>query len=292
MRGRKKNISPLVAARVRPVRQAPADCLHGDAAGRLRISRVGKSGDVPHISQAADENIGAREEVRRSATALHATEAALGKMSDLLGELEKTIDEACGVYRRPPGSASALQATIDSTLDAIDNVVNSVEFGGRKLLSERWPGTFEDAILREDSISCENGKAGFPDVDTRRFHGGPGGFLASLRSGAARSVACAALDEIRAVIQASMAELTQQREQLVTFLSTQVGPVIDALEVAGENVAAAENILDDADFALQVGRMTGADVLLNTSHRQRPVSSPTRSVRLSEFQADDPSHQD
>ncbi len=292
LRGRKKNISPLVAARVRPIRQAPGGSAFGSPAWSLSLNRVGKSGDAAHLSQAADENISAREEVRHSATALHVTEAALGKMSDLLTALSRVVEEASGLHRKPPGSAKALQGAIDSTLDAIDAVVDRVEFGGRKLLEEDWPETFEGAVLHGESVSDENAEVSLPDVDTRRFHGGPGGFLAALRSGGAKSVAVVGLEEILEVIQASISALSEQRDQLATFLNTQVRPVIEALEVASENVSAAENVLDDADFALQAGRMTGADVLLNAKPLQQLKTSPPAFFRMSEFAAENSSHQD
>jgi hypothetical protein len=256
---RKSNISPLVAARIRPTRRPPFGSAGDGSGGGLRISRSDKTADAPPPSL-PDSNVSAElEEVRRTAESVRSADAALGRIHDLLMKLAGSLRPAREGRRRPPRASAILQHEIDTTLDAIDAIIQGTSgYDNRMLLASEWtPG----ATPRDGSASRGSGRVdGMPERSGKE---NPPRFLAVLRSKGAKSAGRAEPAEMLAIMEGHAAKIAAQRKHLEAFLNEKVLPLLRMLEIAEENVLANQSVLHDADFAASAGQVTGAEVLLN-----------------------------
>jgi len=259
---RKSNISPLVAARIRPARRPPFGGGSQAVAGSLRVVH-GDATARPSSAPPPEASLAAElDEARRAEESLHCVDEALGRIHELLTNLGGVLRPVKGPRRRPPLVSTALQQAIDSTLDAIDAIIGAAqERDGRPLLGNELD---PDKVPGEGAGSPGPGRGRTKGKRTRT--GNPGGFLAALRSGGPKSVGRVEPAEILAILDDSTARIASHRAQIEVFLDERIRPLLGTLEVARENAHANRIALRDPDFAASLGQITGAEALLNLSH--------------------------
>ncbi len=122
---KKTNISPLVSARVRPIRIAPngLPVEFGTARpgrGRAMGMRTASPPTPPPIGNEADPKA---TKLRQTLQAVRSASVALGQIHRLLRDLEKTLRRAKESHRKSPAGTKTLQDRIDSTMQAVDAVL-------------------------------------------------------------------------------------------------------------------------------------------------------------------------
>lgn len=268
MNRRQSHIPTLLAANVRPVRRRPLGSAGRGTGAELRLSYGGESRDrEAHAGLTLDDDA-AREDARRILSALRVADAAIETIQEHLRRLEGHLRPTVGVRRRSPQEVVSNQAEIDSTIQAIDDIVGATEFDGQRLLRGGWSATLTNVEASGQHVVC------IRSMETRQLGDGRIGFLASAGSGCAEAAQRVSFDAVRAIVGTAMEQAARQRERLAAFGKDVIHPVLNALRVAAENVDASERVLHDADFAIKSSELTRADALVNASKPILPQPHP------------------
>jgi hypothetical protein len=197
---------------------------------------------------------------------LRHVDEALGRVHELLRGLAGLLQVAKEGRRRRPGASADLQQVIDSTLDAVHAIIQTAQDGDvGQFLEGDW-GAHAGSGKR--SIHGERSHA--RAMSGRGDAGNSGGFLAMLRSRGAKSLGRAEPAEILAIVDDNAAKIAEQRKALAAFLDEKVLPLLSTLAVTDENIRSNQTVLQDADFAVSAGQITGGDVLLNACRLNGP----------------------
>ncbi|MFQ5589645.1 MAG: flagellin [Phycisphaerae bacterium] len=107
---------------------------------------------------------------------------------------------------------------------------------------------------------------GIGDVSTSNLGSNAvGGFLASLGSGLTNDLASRNFAVAQRIVRAAINEVASLRGRLGAFQKDTLQTTINSLQVARENVTAAESAIRDADFAAETAALTRAQILVNAS---------------------------
>jgi len=91
------------------------------------------------------------------------------------------------------------------------------------------------------------------------------GFLVSLGSGQANGLSKKNFTTAQTVVREAIQQVATLRGRLGSFQKDTLGSTINALNIAMENVTAAESVIRDADFALVTSNLTRAQILVNST---------------------------
>jgi flagellin len=106
---------------------------------------------------------------------------------------------------------------------------------------------------------------GMPAVSPGNLGNNTDGFLSSLASGQANDLASGNLAASERIINAAVDQIAGFRGRLGAFQKYVVETNLDSMQVALENVTAAESSIRDADMAEEVSKLTRAQVLVQSS---------------------------
>jgi hypothetical protein len=266
---RKPSLIPtLIAARVRPIRRAPAAASGGSAGNGLRLRLDDQA--AADLSSAAPVSPGLHiDQAQQIAAALRIADTALGEMQARLAALEGMLPATRGVRRLSPQIIVALQVEVDSTVDAVAQLVDSTSSDGRRLLDGGWSATILDAT---DSVprsiqleSCRPQTLGAATI----------GFLSSVAEGETNALRGGRVETVRSIVHTASGQVSRFRETITDFLDRAIRPLLAAGEVMAENLAAQVCAFDDPAFAVQTSQFSRADALLNTIPANPPGPAPS-----------------
>jgi flagellin len=106
---------------------------------------------------------------------------------------------------------------------------------------------------------------GIQDVAARKLGNSDIGFLDSLSSGKANNVVDGSTDNAQKIVSEAIKQVSGLRGRLGAFQQNTVGATIRSLNVQVENTAAAQSVIQDADFAAETANMTRAQILVSAS---------------------------
>ena len=106
---------------------------------------------------------------------------------------------------------------------------------------------------------------GIGEVSSARLGNNAVGFLASLRSGLANDLASKNFATAQRIVRSAINEVASLRGRLGGFQKDTLVRTINSLQVARENVTAAESAIRDADFASETSNLTRAQILVSSS---------------------------
>lgn len=123
---------------------------------------------------------------------------------------------------------------------------------------------------------------GFDTVTTGSLGNATAGFLSELRSGGAANIQSGNLSKAQDIVGAAISQVSSLRGRLGAFSKNVIGSTVNSLNVAYENVAAAESAVRDTDFAAEVASMTRAKILQEASVQAMSLAneSPRLFLRL------------
>lgn len=144
---------------------------------------------------------------------------------------------------------------IDREIQAIDQIANSTDPRGNRLLDGTWSVSVADPAgdgvrsLRIPSLRC-----------TDLGHEGIGGFVVSIATDGGQTDI---LSRKLAIIRCAILQTASIHEELSAFLTNVANPLIDVLEIATANANAAQVTIQDTDMACQVSRLTKLDAMMH-----------------------------
>jgi len=170
-----------------------------------------------------------------------------------------TINGANAVVRGLTASVNTASLSLDLTLAAA--------FGGTTGNSSRFDITGGGAIF---SISPTVGLSGLEalglgEVSTAKLGNSGVGFLATLGTGLTNDLSSKNFTTAQRVVRAAIDQVAKLRGRLGGFQKDTLTTTVNSLQVARENVTAAESAIRDADFAVETSNLTRAQILVNSS---------------------------
>ncbi len=105
---------------------------------------------------------------------------------------------------------------------------------------------------------------GITSVSTGSLGKGGVGFISSLGSGETNQLTSGNFQTAQRVIREASKQVAGLRGRLGAFQKNTLGSAINALEIALENVTAAESAIRDTDFATETSRLTRAQILVSS----------------------------
>jgi flagellin len=106
---------------------------------------------------------------------------------------------------------------------------------------------------------------GFESVGTGSLGNSVVGYLDSIRSGGANSVADYNFIEAEAIVTAAIEQVASFRGRLGSIQKNQLATAINSQQITLENVTASESVIRDADIAAEVAALTRAQVLVQST---------------------------
>ena len=106
---------------------------------------------------------------------------------------------------------------------------------------------------------------GIQNVATGSLGAGNIGYLSTIGSGQANQLTSGNFETAQRVIRAANKQVSGLRGRLGAFQKNTLSSAINALQIAFENTTAAESAIRDADFAVETGNLTRAQILVNSS---------------------------
>ena len=161
---------------------------------------------------------------------------------------------------------SGLDASVRAGSLALDVTLTSA-FGGTAGGTTNFQVTGGGAVF---SISPTVGLSGqetigLSEVSSAKLGNAGIGFLATLGSGLANDLSSNKFATAQRIVRESINQIATLRGRLGGFQKNTLETTINSLNVARENVTAAESAIRDADFAAETSALTRAQILVNAS---------------------------
>ena len=195
--------------------------------------------------------------MQRVDSVANVAEGALSEISGLLVEATGLAVASANTAGVSDAERAAYQMELDSIVYSINRIANSTSFNGDRLLD----GT---ATLSAGggSITISNAAAsalGEIDID------GTTHTLIDVASGGSLNIANGDLEGALQTIRAAMNQVATQRGTIGAFQKNTIASQISTNQVAFENIAAANSVIRDTDYAKQTAALSRAQVLNQSS---------------------------
>lgn len=174
-----------------------------------------------------------------------------------------------GLTARVSSESLDVSVTLDGT-STLNNTNQSRAIGIK--------GGGADFNLSPDVSLAGKVSIGFDTVTTGSLGNATTGFLSELRSGGSANIQSGNLSKAQEIVGSAISQVSSLRGRLGAFSKNVIGSTVNSLNVAYENVAAAESAVRDTDFAAEVASMTRAKILQEAS--AQAMSLANESPRL------------
>jgi flagellin len=251
--------------------------------------RINRASDDPSGLMAADKlgnhRVALEDVIKQSelAGALPDTaDGALGVVQDLLLDLGGTVVRAANTGGQEQGEREALQIEANSIIFAIDRIVNTTSFKGKRILAEgdgvmingAWVGVNKLDAMKLGWVSespppppapgppegaKEEGKEAEPPRQPRSFH------LEDMIGGGGLNLVDGDLELAQLSVEGAIKSIAGMRASIGSMQKYTLGHSVDALRVEAENTAAAESKIRDADFAQEAANLVRGQVMQQAS---------------------------
>lgn len=239
------------------------------------------------INRGADDPAGliAAEYLRSELTAMDAAvrgaeradmvantaDAALGEISNLLTEARGIEVQMANGAGLSDAERDALQLELDSIMDSVDRIGSSTQFNGEKLFTGEADLTYANRTVDLPHVASRN--LGGTEIDGETYH------LSDLKQGADLHTDYESGEK---VINAAISEISTLRGKIGAFQKDHLRPTIRSHEVAMENLAAAESMIRDTNYAFQTAELARNQVLVASNYGSLGIanSQPTNVLHL------------
>jgi len=229
-----------------------------------------------------------------SATVVSASKISL--YSDTFGS------DAFVAVNEVSGSVTGLSGTYDAGQDAAGTINNVTAVGDGLNLSLKTTVldlkvTLDDgfgtgtstfrvtgggATFQLGSVIDPNGQVrmGIDSVTAGNLGNGNVGYLSSIVTGGDNSILDGGAGTAAKILDTVISDVASLRGRLGAFVSNTVQSSVDSLQVALENVTAAESLIRDADFTVEAAGLTRAQVLVNAGTSVLAIANATPQYAL------------
>ena len=199
-------------------------------------------------------------------------EGALSVTSDLLIEANGLAVAAANSAGLSPEEQQAIQAQINSILSTVDTIAGTSSFGGDPLLD--GTATITAGGTSADLPDATTGGLGTTVVDGTTYT------LADLRSGGSLNLADGDISTAQQVIRNAISDVSTARAGIGSFQKHAVGSSLAGIQVGLQNLAAANSLIRDTDFAMETASLNRSLVLQQASMKAISIMLPARSSIL------------
>ncbi len=237
--------------------------------------RINRGADDP-AGLIASENLRAtlsvlEAEVRTLHRADHVAnvaDGALGSTSDLLIEANGLAVQAANSAGMSPQEQQAIQAQLDSILSTVDSIGGNTSFNGDPLLDGTATITAGNASV--DLPNVTTGSLGETDIDGTTFR------LSDLRSGGSLSLTGGNAAGAQQVLRNALTEVTTARGSVGSFQRNAVGARLASTQIGIENLAAANSLIRDTNYAEETASLNRSLVAHKASLKAIGIMLPAR----------------
>lgn len=229
--------------------------------------QINRAADDP-AGMAAATSLGARratlEEVigksEQNQFLLSAVDGGLAAVGDLLLELNGLVTTAANKGGLSDAEKEGLQTEAESILQAIDHVLNTTTFGGRKVLAETMLLETGDTVHVLPALSLASLGLGRSTAPTPPAEGPP---AAPARP--AIDLASGNLEAIQKKVRGAVDQVAGVRARVGALAKFALGPAADLARTELENTLAAESKIVDADLAAETAELARSQTLAQAS---------------------------
>jgi flagellin len=219
-------------------------------ASGMRINRASDDPAGLVISESLRQQLsGLTQAIRNTTDAVNVAgtaDAGLAQAQDLVQNIRSTALRAANAATTDPEAVQAYNIELQYSLQALDRIAGTTQFGGRNLLD----GSYTGQQIQIGPNSGQSAEMSLPDVSAEAL-GLSGIDVASAQT------AAEALERA----DAACASLSETRAQVGAFTKDTLMSNIGSLEVARQNIAATESQIRDADMAVEVANLTKCGIL-------------------------------
>ena len=195
--------------------------------------------------------------LQRVDSVANVAESALSEISGLLVEATGLAVSSANTAGFSDAERAANQMELDSIVFAINRIANSTSFNGDRLLDGTATLSASGASITISSAAAS--ALGEIDID------GTTHTLIDVASGGSLNIANGDLEGTLQTIRAAMNQVATQRGTIGAFQKNTVASQISTNQVAFENVAAANSLIRDTDYAKETAALSRAQVLDQSS---------------------------
>ena len=195
--------------------------------------------------------------LQRVDSVANVAESALSEISGLLVEATGLAVASANSAGFSDAERAANQMELDSIVFAINRIANSTSFNGDRLLDGTATLNAGDGSITISSAAAS--ALGEIDID------GTTHTLIDVASGGSLNIANGDLEGTLQTIRAAMNQVATQRGTIGAFQKNTVASQISTNQVAFENVAAANSLIRDTDYAKETAALSRAQVLNQSS---------------------------
>jgi len=169
--------------------------------------------------------------------------------------------DAGGTINGVTAVGDALSLTLKSTVLDV-RVLLDTAFG---IGTSTFYVTGGGAIFQLGSVVNPNGQVrlGIDSLTASNLGNNNDGYLSDIVTGGSKTLVEGKAADAAKVLDAVIMDVAGIRGRLGAFVSNVVDPTVNSLQVAYENVAAAESLIRDADFSAETASLTRAQVLVS-----------------------------
>lgn len=172
---------------------------------------------------------------------------------------EVTVNGSSAVVRGLNASVRTGSLSLDLILTSEFN-----ETAGNSTLFDITGGGAVFSISPDVGLSGQE-SLGIGQITASRLGNGSVGFLSTLRTGLSNDLSSKNFASAQRIVRAAINDVASLRGRLGAFQKDTLASTINSLQIAKENVTAAESAIRDADFAVETSNLTRAQILAAAS---------------------------
>ncbi len=184
-------------------------------------------------------------------------EGALSEISGLLVQASGLAVASANTAGVSDAERAANQMELDSIVFSINRIANSTNFNGQRLLDGTATLSAGGGSITISSAAAS--ALGEIDID------GTTHTLLDVASGGSLNIANGDLEGTLQTIRAAMDQVATQRGAIGAFQKNTIASQISTNQIAFENVAAANSVIRDTDYAKETAALSRAQVLDQSS---------------------------
>ncbi len=195
--------------------------------------------------------------VQRVDAVANVADGAMAEISGLLVEAKGLAVASANTAGMSKEEIQANQMQLDSVMNSINRITGSTNFAGNALLDGNASFTVDGETL--DIGSTQTSALGNTVVGADTFT------LADLSSGGALNLENGNLEAASQAISNAISQVATQRGVIGAYQKNTLGSLLNHKKVAIENIAAANSVIRDTDYAKETAALARAQTLVKSS---------------------------
>ncbi len=195
--------------------------------------------------------------LQRADSVIATADAGIGEISDLLNRAESLTIANANTAGLSEEERRANQMEIDSILRSVDRISDSTEFNGSELLDGSATVSAAGDEITIDSVRTS--AIGEVTIDGEDYT------LADVKSGGALDTVDGNISGAQQAIAAARTDVATLRGRLGAFSKNTIGTRLSTVSTSIENLAAAESVIRDTNFAHEIANLARLEILFDAA---------------------------